>query len=157
MIRVAGAVFDKYKFVGWGDHVAYLEGMAYLKQETPDAAKALEAFQKGREFAGLYGDELMRGFILGLLESGKRDQAAELLDRLVTSAAEEDAAFAFNTRGRILVEEGKRREAVLEYLKTLLLFEPGEAGDLRAEARQQVVSLLKDMNDARYKRFENME
>ena len=54
-------------------------------------------------------------------------------------------------------EEGKKKEAVLEYLKTLLLFKPGTATEFRDEARTKAVALLKSMNDGRYQRFETMK
>lgn len=157
IIKNAAAVFAKYKFIGWGDYIAYMEGMSHLKNTPADPEAALTAFRRGLPFAAKYKDELTRGFILGLLDTGRKDEATELLDKLIVSAKGEDAAFAFNARGRILEDQGKKKEAVLEYLKTLLLFEPGTANEFREEARAKAVALLKSMNDGRYQRFESMK
>ena len=75
----------------------------------------------------------------------------------IMDADNDTAAFAFNVRGQILNGQGKKKEAVLEYLKTLVLFKPGIAPRERQNARQQVVALLKEMNDARWQFFEKVE
>jgi len=155
VLKFADRVFDMYKFLGWGDYVAYLEGMSYLKQKKLPQAR--DAFQKGSRFPGKHRDELMRGMVLVLLEMKETDKVQPALAKMVTSSSKEDAAFAFNARGRIMEDEGQKKEAVLEYLKTLLLFDSDEVEDLRNQARTRVVALLKEMNDARWKDFENMD
>jgi tetratricopeptide (TPR) repeat protein len=155
VVKYADRVFEMYKFVGWGDYVAYLEGMSYLQQKKLDEAK--EAFQKGSRFPGKHTDELMRGMVLTMLELNETDKVKPALARMITSSSKDDVAFAFNARGRILEKEGKKKEAVLEYLKTLLLFDSGSVEESRDEARTRVVALLKDMNDARWKDFEKMD
>jgi hypothetical protein len=57
-----------------------------------------------------------------------------------------------------LAKEGKSREAVLEYLKTLLLFEDSKSvKPYRDEAREQVVALMRKMGDPKWKMFVDLD
>jgi hypothetical protein len=155
VIKGAGALFDKYKFLGWGGAIAYLEGMSLLKTGKPQ--DALRTFDKGRPFAGEAGDELARGTVNALLEMKDTARVQPMLAALMTSPRQADAAFAFLSRGRMLAESGKNKEAVLEYLKVLLFFEDASSlKDLRDDARTRAIAVLKKMNDGRWKQVESI-
>lgn len=155
VVKVAGSMFDKVKFLGWGDWVAYLEGMSLI--ETGKPQEALQAFAKGVPFQAFHREKLARGTVLALLEMDAADRARPLLEKMIASPKEDDAVFAFNARARLLEKEGKRREAVLEYLKVLLFFEDGAAvGELRDQARERAVALMKEMNDGRWRRIQDI-
>lgn len=155
VLKYGPTILEKYKYLGWADVISYYYGMAVLKQN--DSEKALKIFRQGRSFPGRHGDLLDMGSVSALLALEKYDQAAPILERMLNEADGEQAAFAFNARGDIEASRGNERDAVLEYLKTLLVFEPGVAEEYRNEAKQRVVSLLKEMGDARYKDFEKFE
>ncbi len=151
--RQAGALFGKYRFVGWGGRIAWLEGMSLLQTGQPE--NALRAFARGQQAPGEAAPDLTRGMVSALLELKDTARAEPLLAALIASPRNADAAFAFLCRGRILADAGKPKEAVLEYLKVLLFFEDSPAvGDLRAEARRRAVALLKANNDGRWKQIE---
>ncbi len=153
VLKGAAALFDKYKFLGWGGGVAYLEGMSLLKTGKPQ--DALRAFEKGRPFAGEAADDLARGGVNALLEMKDTAKAQPLLAAMITSPRKADAAFAFLSRGRMLDDAGKSKEAVLEYLKVLLFFEDNPSlKDVRDDARTRAIALLKKMNDGRWKQVE---
>jgi len=151
--KQAPLLFEKYKFLGWGDHVAYLHGGVLLRQGK--AAEALDVFDRGKPYTVLHGSELLEGRVDALIVLGKEDDARRELANLAKSDDRNVAAFVFNARGRLLVKQGKKKDAVLEYLKTLLLFKPGVVSAARKEARANVVALLKDLKDPRAKEFEN--
>lgn len=154
--KVAGSIFDKYKFLGWGDFIAYLEGMSLIELDNPE--DALQAFAKGRRYQAFHRDKLARGTVLALLDMDQADKAKPMLAKMIASPETEDAVFAFNARARLLEKEGKRREAVLEYLKVLLFFEDGsDVSDLRDRARERAVALMKEMNDGRWKRIQEID
>lgn len=160
VIKFAPLASQKFGVLGWGDKLAYLEGTAYLAKKQPE--KAAEAFTKGKAFKGTYftyGDELARGRVLAMLALGKLDSVRADLDTMVRSRRKSDAAMALNARGQILAKEGKSKEAVLEYLKTLLLFDSGNKGvaPFREEARKQVVALMRKMGDPKWRMFVDME
>jgi hypothetical protein len=151
--KAAGALFDKYKFVGWGGSAAYLEGMSLLKTGKPQ--DALRAFTKGKQYEGEAADDLNRGVVNALMELKDWAKVQPMLGSMVASSRKPDAALAFLLRGRILEEDGKNKEAVLEYLKVVLFFEDA-AGvhETRDEARSRAIALLKKMNDGRWKQIE---
>jgi len=154
--KEAGPLFEKYKFLGWGGGVAYVEGMSLLK--TGKAQDALRTFAKAKGFEGEAKDDLNRGVVNALLELKDMAKVQPMLAGMMTSSRKSDAAFAFLSRGRILEDGGKNKEAVLEYLKVLLFFDAGSSvRDLREDAKARAVALLKKMNDGRWKQVEGIQ
>ena len=157
----APEVFDAYRYLGWGGYIATRHGQAYLENNNPE--RALQIFNQGDDYAELQVNEeeqtalLNKGKAEALLDLGRTEQALGILKNLKTAGNDELAAFAFNAAGRLLAQQGKKKEAVLEYLKTVLLFEPGNVQRERSEAKEQVVKLLKEMGDPRYEKFQSME
>jgi len=155
ILKHAPQVFDRYKLLGWGDHISYLEGMAYVEKKQFQQAKT--SFERGSNFTAKHDEELLQGMILALLGLKEVDKAKPMLSKMMKAADKDMAAFAFNVRGDILREEGKKKEAVLEYLKTLLLFRPGSVEREREKARTQVVALLKEMKDSRWQDIQKID
>jgi len=148
VLKYAGAVFEEYRFLGWGDYIAYLEAMSHI--EAGDCARALKALERGQRYKARHEEELAKGLVTAYLGLKQYDKVKPILSKMMASGDTDMAAFGFNTRGDILAAEGQKKEAVLNYLKTLLLFKPGVARRERARAKQQAVALLKGMNDARW-------
>ena len=67
------------------------------------------------------------------------------------------AAKAFNMRGEALLAQGQKKQAVLEYLKTLLLFDKKKVQAERAYAKKQAVAIMKELKDPRVGKIEAME
>jgi len=155
VVKYAPAIFEKYKYLGWGDHVSYMEGMVYIDRKN--YTQAQQAFERGSRFQAGHGEELVKGMVLALLGQKKIDEVQPMLERMMKAPDADAAAFAFNARGRILVQQGRKKEAVLEFLKALLLFRPGTAEREREDARKQVVALLEELKDPRWKEFEKLE
>ncbi len=155
ILKAAASIFEKYKYLGWGDHISYLEGMAQVERKK--YADAKRTFERGQRYPARHTEELTKGFVKALIGLKEIAKAKPILAKMMKAADNETAAFAFNVRGMVLTQEGKQKEAVLEYLKTLLLFEPSEAGRERAEAKKQALALLKGMNDARWKDIEKIK
>jgi predicted negative regulator of RcsB-dependent stress response len=151
----AGDIFDKYKYLGWGGHVAYIEAIAQLADDK--APQALRTIQQGERYAGMHGDELKMGKAKVLMALDKTAEAEALLAQLKKAEGPDVAAFAFNMSGQILAKQGKKKEAVLQYMKTLLVFEPGTVNVERQEAKKQAVALLREMGDPRFKQIQQME
>jgi hypothetical protein len=66
------------------------------------------------------------------------------------------AAYAFNTSAAMLAAQGKKREAILDYMKTLLLCDPREVPEAREVARKEVKALLHDLKDPREKEIDKL-
>lgn len=154
--KMAPKIFDEYKYLGWAGRIAYIEAQAHLQDENYQ--RALNVAQEAAPFAGPQSEMVNRVKAEALLGLGRNDQAADILEGLRKSDDDATAAFAFYAQGQLAEEEGRKREAILEYLKTVLLFEPGSLdSQVRQRAKQQVVDLLKEMNDPRYKTFQQMK
>ena len=157
VVQYAPQTMQRFGMLGWGDKIAYLEGSAHLARKEPE--KAVAAFERGKRFKGRQEGDLERGRVLAMLALGRLEEVRTELDAMVRSKNKEDAAMAFNARGRILDKEGKSKEAVLEYLKTLLLFDKDEESvkPFRDEARKEVVELMRKMGDPKWRMFVDME
>lgn len=156
VLKNAPKAFETHKYLGWGDHIAYLQAMANIDRKK--YAEAQMAVKKGEKHKTPFHEaELIRASVLSLLGMGNTDKAEPMLAKMMKVADDNTAAFAFNARAKILVKKGKKKEAVLEYLKTVLLFQPGTADRERKEAKKEVVALLNAMKDGRAKEIAKIE
>ena len=96
--------------------------------------------------------KLKQALVEALLALNKLDDADRIVRGLKTSNPKV-ACFVFNTRGKLLAAQGKKKEALLQYLKTVLIFDKS-VGSVRKDAYREVVALLKEMKDQRARRFE---
>ncbi|MFW5996437.1 MAG: hypothetical protein ACOCQP_00325 [Lentisphaeria bacterium] len=149
----ASDVFDDYKYLGWAAVIGAIESEAYLADDDPE--QALRTIDYAEKFAQLHTARLREVKAKALLAAGDLKEAEEVAQKLKKDDDDERAAFAFNVTGDILQEQGKEREAVLEYLKTLLVVAPQEDQRAHQEAREKVIALMKKLGDDRYKQFEN--
>ncbi|MCK5802618.1 MAG: tetratricopeptide repeat protein [Lentisphaeria bacterium] len=145
VVKASPTLFEKYKYLGWGGYIAAIHGQALLSQKKVD--EAYNVFAEGWKVRGEHADKLTRGRLTCLVEKGEYDKASPVLDQMMSKMGKSDAAYAFNLRGRILAEQGKTKEAVLEYLKTLLFIPPDSNVKARNEARKQAVALLRKLKD----------
>lgn len=155
VIKYAPQTMQKYKLVGWGDMIAYMHSTALL--EKGEAKEALRVVRRGEDYVRNYEDLLFKAKVRALKELREFEKAKELLKKLIENAESKTAASAFNIRGSILEKEGKKKQAVLEYLKTVLLFQPEEAKAQREKARKKAVQLLEEMNDPRVDKIRELK
>ena len=156
LITAAPAVFDAYKYLGWADAVAALQCEAYLATGKPE--KANETYQLALKFPRENNVRLQRVQLLDLVGRKQYDAAEAEAKKLILSKDDALAAFAFNLRGQIREAQGQKKEAVLEYLKTILLFEgKGKIRRDREMARQKAVALMKELNDPRAAKIEALK
>lgn len=149
----APAMFDKFKYLGWGGYIAAIQ--ANSKLATGDAAGALRLAQSADStaIAGRYSDSVNKVKISALIALNRGDEAAPALENLKASKESDLAAFAFLADGQLLEKQGRNDEAILAYLKTVLLFKDGVADTEKQQARQRVAALLEAKGDPRAKMF----
>lgn len=153
LITAAPAVFDAYKYLGWADAIAALQCEAYLATDKP--AKANETYQLALKFPRENNVKLQRIRLLDLVGKKQYDVVEQEAQKLILSKDDSLAAFAFNIRGQIREAQGQKKEAVLEYLKTVLLFEgKGRLKRDRETARQRAIALMKELKDPRVAKIE---
>ncbi|MBR0458522.1 MAG: tetratricopeptide repeat protein [Victivallales bacterium] len=154
-IEVGSKVYQEYKFLGWGDYAASVKAEAYLAQGKVDAAKA--AVAEARQAPGGNMDSVHHASILIQLHEKQYDQVEATLKQLMASKEEKTAIFVFNTRGDLRYAQGQKREAVLEYLKSLLLFEGKKYSKERDYARSRAVAVMNELNDPRAAKIRDMK
>ena len=86
-----------------------------------------------------------------MLAQNKTKAAKSALEKMRTTDPKV-AAFVFNARGELLQKEGKPKEAILQYLKTVLLFDKS-VGSVRQDAYKEVVGILEELKDNRAASF----
>ncbi len=151
VLGAAGRAYAKnYQFLGWGGRIASLEAAAYMAKDN--ASSALASCDRGlgvqpRDSA--MDGELYRIKVTALLKLKRDAEAQEVLKKMFTNADPKTAAYAFNTSASMLAAQGKKREAVLDYMKTLLLCDPREAPEARETAKEAVKALLRELKDPR--------
>lgn len=155
LTQQAAAVFEAYKFLGWGDVIGGLEAEAYLALQKGEDARRVLA--RSVPFVAERPDALMRANLLIMLENKEYEKIDAELGKLVLSKEDAHAAFAFNMRGQICAIQGQKKQAVLEYLKTMLLFDGRKVRKERAEAKKQAVALMKELNDPRVSKIEALD
>ena len=147
-----GQVFERYKFLGWAGRLAYIRAEALSGMGKPE--QALQILEASEPYVHLNKMQFRMAKASALLKTDQLEEAEQVLTELKKSESDDVAAYAFNTTGELLAKKGRQKEAVLEYLKTLLVIEPADDNaHAQNVAREQVVKLLKGMNDQRYKQF----
>lgn len=149
-------LFNQYKYLGWGGAAAYYKGS--IEATMKKYADAEQSFKEGLRYEQGYSAQsrgweakLKQGMIEALLAQKKFDTAEDYVRQLRTTDPAL-AAYVFNTRGLLLKHQGKKREALLQYLKTVVVFDPS-IGTARQEAYREVVSLMREMKDPRAEEF----
>ncbi len=142
----------RYGILGWGGRISLLEGRIHAAQDRPQEAEA--AYRRGLEQTDDSDATRARiavALVATLIDRDRGEEAERLLHGISTEDPE-IGTYVFNTRGRLLAAQGLKREAVLQYLKTILLFP--KAGAVRRDAYREVIALLEELGDDRYLVFE---
>ena len=143
----AQAVFDKYKFLGWNNVVAALQAESYLAQDkVNDARRSIAAAHR---IQGAFRDKLNGAIVKLYIADKEFDKAEAILNRQLRDADEQLAAQAFCLLGEMAEAQDDKKQAVLEYLKVLMLFEGKESAELRSLAKSRALKLMRDMKDPR--------
>ncbi|OGV53904.1 MAG: hypothetical protein A2X49_15605 [Lentisphaerae bacterium GWF2_52_8] len=150
----------QYKFLGWELTITYLDAAAQAGLGNKAAAiKKLEDFKKYEIIVPEKQEPQLMDIYKLLtslyIEAGNFNSAEEIFALMGKAKDESVAAVAFNGRGDILYKQGKKKEAVLMYLQTALLFP--ETNTERPEALFKAASILKtDLKDSRGEKFAEM-
>jgi len=158
LIMNAPSVYKKYHYLGWGDYVSALQGQAYLAQKKYQ--KAIDCFTKDAPSNSRFPDALLKGQIQVYLAQNKLKKVEASLKKLKKSTNPAFAVFSFNTQATLYEKAGKKQEAVLEYMKIILLFDPNKISSSintqRKQAKQKTIKLLKSMKDDRWKQIQKL-
>lgn len=143
--------YRKYRYVGWGGYTAYMQAKIYLKTGKNNDAERVCRDALRLPLSESESAKLKQGLVQSLLAQNKITEAKREIKNLRTTEPKV-AAFVFNVRGDLLQKENKPKEAVLQYLKTILLFDKS-VGSVRKEAYVETVKILEELKDNRAKSF----
>lgn len=140
-------VKEKYQFLGWDQRASLMLARVYLPlKQFEDSAREYEAL-----FA--VQPQLMQNlkersnYMQALLGSGRIQEVAKMVDEDIASGSREAAARAQVVRGDMKAASGQVEEALLDYLRTAVLFKA--QADVLPEATYKTAVALKKMNDPR--------
>jgi len=98
---------------------------------------------------------LRRNYWDALHRSGQGTALQKELEKILAHGSREESAWAYLMRGDVLVEEGKREQALLDgYLKTVILFD--DIASCRRQALEKTVQTMTDLGDTRSERFRRL-
>jgi hypothetical protein len=126
--------YRKYRYVGWGGYTAYMQAKIFLKTGKNSDAERVCRDALRLPLSESESAKLKQGMVQSLLAQNKVTEAKREIKNLRTT------------------KEGKPKEAVLQYLKTILLFDKS-VGSVRKEAYVETVKILEELKDNRAKQF----
>ena len=151
-------LYSDFRFLGWDVEAIYFSAFALEKlgknkeaidklnlitEEPKDPEKMSRYYEAKRLLAEIY------------ITEKKLAEAHKVLQLLGGAQSDAIVAFANNKQGDILLLEGKRRDALLMYLRTALLFDKNNTRE-RPEALGKIVKIFKEDRNNRFIDFEKM-
>ena len=140
-------VKEQYAFLGWDLRAGQMLARVELAQKHFEAAVA--------EYESLFAAQPQlktipaerANYMQALLGAGRIKETSALIDEDIASGSREAAARAQVVRGDLKAANGQYEEALLDYLRTALLFKDQSA--VLPEATYKTAVALKKLNDPR--------
>ena len=140
-------VKEQYAFLGWDLRAAQMLARVELAQKNfPAALAEYEALFIAQPQLKKIPTE-RANYMQALLGAGQIKETAALVDEDIVSGSREAAARAQIVRGDMKAASGQYEEALLDYLRTALLFT--EQSGVLPEANYKTALALKRLNDPR--------
>jgi len=140
-------VKEEYRFLGWDQRASLMLARVYLPlKQFEDAAReyeALFAVQPGLKAV----PKERANYMQALLGANRLREVGVMVDEDIASGSREAAARAQIVRGDMKAAAGQQEEALLDYLRTAILFRSQTA--VLPEATYKTAAALKKMNDPR--------
>lgn len=140
-------VKEEYRFLGWDQRASLMLARVELalKEFKASAAEYEELFQHQPQLKTVPVERA--NYMQALLGSGRIQETAALVDEDIASGSREAAARAQVVRGDMKAAAGQPEEALLDYLRTAILFEDQTV--VLPEATYKTAVALKKLNDPR--------
>lgn len=157
-VKAFDKAYNKYRYIGWDVYCIYYSAYALnklgKKAEAIAKINKLTALPKDRAKLSKYMDaqKLLAELYIATSQFEKAQGALKVLG---TARSPSIAAFANNKQGDILAKKGKNKDALLMYLRTVLLFNKSNKKE-RPEALKKTIKILKSDRDNKYLIFEKM-
>jgi tetratricopeptide (TPR) repeat protein len=140
-------VKEQYRFLGWDQRAALMLARVELarKNFAASAAEYEALFAVQPQFKTVPAERA--NYMQALLGSGRIKETAALVDEDIASGSREAAARAQVVRGDMKAAGGQYEEALLDYLRTAILFR--EQISVLPEATYKTAVALRKLNDPR--------
>ena len=147
VISILEGVVSQYRHLGWDNEAMVMIGRA--QNNLGQYSSALSTFQRLFQNApGRREDSNVRwAFYRSMLGAGELDRLERDLNELIKDGERADAARAQVMRGDIKMQRDLAEAAVLDYLRTVVLF--SAQADVQAEALYKAGVALQAMRDER--------
>ncbi len=147
VVQILQRVKEQYRFLGWDQRAGLMLARVYLplKQFEDSAREYEELFTVQPKFKK--SPKERANYMQALLGSGRISEVAKMIDEDIASGSREAAARAQVVRGDMKAASGQYEEALLDYLRTTILFRAQTA--VLPEATYKTAVALKNLNDPR--------
>lgn len=148
-IALLEKIANDYRFLDWDNHSYMAIASIHSSQGKHDEAVA--AYDRVIRLSPELKDDaqFQAGYRGALLAAGKFEQLEPMLQSAITSGSRADAARAQVMRGDIRLAQGQIETAVMDYLRTAILFE--SEADVQPEALFKAGTGLEQLRDPRAK------
>ncbi len=140
-------VVREYRFLDWDLRAQRF--IARVHEAREQFAEAVQAYERLFEMNSREDEssEVRWGYKNALVRARRFDQVAPLLEEHIRSGDRENAARAQVLRGDLRLAQGNQEEALLDYLRTVILFEAQR--QQRPRALLKAAQVLQQRRDAR--------
>jgi TolA-binding protein len=144
-------IISGYQMLGWDNKSRDYLGMAYSKKK--DFKKAAEVYK--RLFATALPSEItsatQKRYWDALIATGDYASMQKEIDSAIAVGSRENAAMAQIARGDMYMKQGKKFEALMDYLRTVILYQ--KIDEVQPEALFKAAQCLEEMRDPRADTF----
>ena len=146
-IKLLEDVALRYRFLDWDNQARILLPRIYTKKG--DFSAAVSSYEKLFALSPKMKEdvEVQNGYRQALLDAKQYDKLETLVNSLIASGTRADAAKAFLMRGDIRALQGQGEQALLDYLRVVMLFESEK--EVQPEALFKAFETLKALRDPR--------
>ncbi|MBC8207127.1 MAG: hypothetical protein ISR85_03980 [Kiritimatiellales bacterium] len=147
VVEILRRVKEEYQFLGWDQRASLMLARVYLPmRQFEDSAREYEELFAVQPNLKTVPKE-RANYMQALLGAGRTEEVAKMIDEDIASGSREAAARAQVVRGDMKAAGGQYEEALLDYLRTAILFKAQTA--VLPEATYKTALALKNLNDPR--------
>ena len=146
-VKLLEEVAVRYHFLDWDNQARAMLPKIY--SQKGDFASAVTSYEKLFALSPKSKEdvEIQTGYRQALLAAKQYDKLETLLNSMIGTGTRPDAARATLMRGDIRASQGQAEQAVLDYLRVVLLYESEK--DVQPEALFKTAEALKALRDPR--------
>ena len=136
-----------YPMLGWDNKARIYLAQAYMKKKDPKNAVAVLKTLMASALPSEKTPAIQKQYQNALLAIGDYGSLQKEIDDVIATGDRDSAAMAQITRGDMLKKQGKTFDALMDYLRTVILFRKAE--EAQPEALFKAAQCLEELRDPR--------